>query len=142
MFGWLREFLEIRNEFRRSKVEIKTEETVCKSCETLKQQLEIANYEKSELLKKILKTPEAEPERVTAPELVAPRPRMVDWRARRQMLESEDREKAKLLRKAPKPASEKLTVNQILETSVEDLEKELGVTRDATEEAAGQAGTK
>jgi hypothetical protein len=106
MFGWLRELLEIKYEFRerrtRLTTEVKKDEVICQSCETLKTQLEIANYEKSQLLGKLLKEPEKESERTEAPPMNHV-PRVVPWQVRRQMLEREDREKAKLLKNAPKP---------------------------------------
>lgn len=134
MFNWLRELIEIkrelaeiRNESIRSKIEIKTDEQICKSCETLRQQLEIANYEKNELLHKLLKDPEPipvqnEPVKIT-------RPRMLPWNVRRQILEKEDREKAKLMRTAPKPISE--VKDDTERISTEELEKELEIVEDA-----------
>jgi len=120
LLDWYRQWLTIRTEFRAKNAEVKEEETICKSCETLKGQLEIANYEKERLLNKLLTT-EKEPERTTAPEPQAVRPKMVPWNVRRQMLEREDREKAKLLKNAPKPDSE------IQKEDIAELEKELDV---------------
>ncbi len=91
---------------------------VCESCETLKQQLEIANYEKKQLMDRILEKPALE----SKPELrEVTVPRAVPWPVRRQMLEAEDREKARLMREAPKPVS------------TEDLEKELDIAAKARE---------
>ena len=119
MFGWLRELLEIRQEFRERKTlmikEVSQDERTCPSCETLKQQLEIANYEKEKLLNKLLEKPDQVPERSEAPPMVT-RPKTITWAMRRQMLEQEDRVKAQILRNAPKPDAE-----------TEMLEKELGV---------------
>ena len=122
MFHWLRELLEIKYEFREKRTkltrEVVTEEKVCQSCETLRQQLEIANYREQQYLNKLLKDPEPVVEK--APVEVS-RPRMVPWNVRRQMLEREDREKARALRNAPKPDSE------IEKKSTEELEKELDI---------------
>ena len=98
------------------------DELVCPSCETLKTQLERLTYENTKLLDRLLKEPEKvevsqKPVEVTVP-------RNVPWNVRRQMLEAEDRERAKLMKAAPQPVS------------VEDLEKEL----DIAEETRTQAG--
>ncbi len=109
MFTWIRELLEIRYEFKSRKAGL---HKVCQSCETLKQQLEIANYEKRALLDRLLKEPEKE---TIKEKRVTTIPRTVHWNIRRQMLEQEDREKAKLMREAPKPQA------------TDDLEKELNI---------------
>lgn len=57
----------------------------------------------------------------------SPLGRQVPWVVRRQMLEAEDREKAKALRNAAQPATPTITT--------EELEKELNV---ATETREGQ----
>lgn len=101
MFNWIREYLEIKKEFR-----------ACESCETLKQQLAIANIEKDKLLNRLLEKPESEVPRKQDEEAKVIRPHL-PWAARRQMIEAEDREKARLQRDAPKP------------TATEDLEEEV-----------------
>jgi len=132
LLDWYQQWLEIRAEFKAKKFEltreVKQEDTICQSCETLRQQLEIANYEKKQLLERLLEKPVTEPERTTAPELVAPRPKTVPWHIRRQMLEREDREKARALKGAaiPDSATEKV--------DVEELEQELGVAEKAREQ--------
>lgn len=83
---------------------------VCLSCETLRAQLEISRLETKRLLDRILEKPE--PETPRAPMEISV-PKNIPWNVRRQMLEREDRERAKLMKAAPKPES------------VEDLEKEL-----------------
>lgn len=110
MFNWIREYLEIKKEFR-----------VCESCETLKQQLAIANIEKSQLLTRLLEKSEPEIKSIQTEEPKVIRPHM-PWTARRQMIEAEDRERARLLREAPKP------------TNTEDLEQEVisAGTKEAT----------
>jgi hypothetical protein len=107
MFNWIREYLELKYEF-------KERSSKCESCETLKMQLEIANHEKSQLLTRLLEKPESEVRPVQTEEIKPIMPKTVPWNVRRQMIEAEDREKAKLMRIAPKP---------IVKT--EDLEKEL-----------------
>lgn len=87
-------------EERRESREVKKESTVCASCETYKEQLNIANHEKKVLLDKLLKEPERTEE--VAPQIMT-QPKTMPWRVRQQMLEAEDRAKAKLMREAPKP---------------------------------------
>jgi len=84
---------------------------VCASCETLKIQLESVNHEKNKLLDRLLTPPIVETVVQPVREITAPV--NIPWNVRRQMLEREDREKAKLLQNAPVPIS------------TEDLEKEL-----------------
>lgn len=132
LLDWYREWLEIRAEFKAKKFElsreVKHEEVICKSCETYREQLEIANYEKKQLLDRIMEKPITEPERTTAPELTAVRPKTIPWHVRQQMLEREDREKARALRSAASPDS------QIKDkTDINELEKELGVAQQERE---------
>lgn len=92
---------------------------VCPSCEILKQQLELMTLQNNKLLDRITEKPQ--PEAVREPPQIT-MPRNIPWGVRRQMLEAEDREKARLMREAPKPAT------------TEDLEKELEIattTREA-----------
>ena len=76
---------------------------VCLSCETLRAQLEISRIENKRLLDRILEKPQPEP--VSVP-MEPTRPVSVPWNVRRQMLEAEDREKARILRSAPIPTEE------------------------------------
>jgi hypothetical protein len=102
MFNWYREWLQIRKEAR-----------ICESCETLKHQLEVVNYEKKQLLDRLLEKP-AVVEQPKEP-IAITKPSHLPWAIKRQMLEAEDRERARLLREAPKPQS------------TEELEKELDI---------------
>lgn len=120
MFQWLREWMELRAEFRERT-------TVCQSCEILKTQLDTANRERAQLLSKLLDK-EPESERTTAPAMeTMPLRKHIPWRVKQQMLEAEDRAKAKALRNAAQPDA----------PSVEDLERDLDVV--ATERE-GQSG--
>lgn len=141
MFNWLREYLNIKYEFRerairlkkesaQSNIELDKEEEICQSCETLRQQLEIANYEKGQLLSKILKEPEV-PKETQPPQIT--RPTRLPWPARRQLLEQEDREKARLIRSAPKPDA---TIADVAE-----LEKDLKVAEVERENQTVATGT-
>ena len=91
---------------------------VCKSCETLKEQLEIVTQEKNRLLDRLLERPAVE---TSAPPVEITKPHNIPWVVRRQMLEREDRERAKLMREAPKPIP------------TEDLEKELNIVAEERE---------
>lgn len=81
----------------------------CESCETLHEQLGIANREKDILLKKILELTSSKlniPESEHVPANANPQPlfnRSIPWKIRQQALEAEDREKAKLMRATPRP---------------------------------------
>lgn len=103
----------------------KRDSHICKSCETLQAQLELANFEKRQLLDRILAKPEVE---VAKPPIEMTRPLNIPWGVRRQMLEAEDREKARLMRQAPKPEP----------IPTEDLEKDLNLA--ATEREAEGKG--
>ena len=128
LLDWYKQWLDIRSESKAKQLELTSEDKVCQSCETLKMQLEIANFEKEKLLNRLLEKPEA-PAETVAPEVT--RPRMVPWNVRRQMLEREDREKARILKNAPKPDSEK--------ADVAELEKELDIAS-AEREAQANSG--
>jgi len=128
LLDWYREYLEIKYNSRKLKNEVVVEEKVCQSCETLRQQLEFSNYEKTQLLNKLLKEPEPEPKPAPAPEIT--RPKSIPWHVRRQLLEAEDRVKAQRLRDVAKPDAE------VAKVSTEDLEKELKI---AEQEREGQA---
>ena len=69
----------------------------CNSCETLRGQLESVNFEKKILLDRLL-NPVQPVEPIKEPEYEPIKPKNVSWAVRRQMLEAEDREKAKLMR--------------------------------------------
>jgi hypothetical protein len=77
-----------------------SESHVCQSCETLRNQLEISNYERRQMLDTILSFSKPKVEETT-PDLSAStpvRPKVVTWSVKRQILEEEDRAKAKILR--------------------------------------------
>lgn len=96
LLDWYQQFLDIRQTHRAEKV--------CESCETLKSQLATANHEKAILLSRIMEKPEPVVERTVAPTMqhVIPKAAM-PWKVRQQMLEANDREKARAIRDAPKP---------------------------------------
>jgi hypothetical protein len=132
LLDWYEKYLQIKYNSRKLKNEVVVEEKVCASCETLRQQLEFSNYEKTQLLNKLLKEPEPTP--VTeAPQIT--RPRSIPWNVRRQLLEQEDRVKAQRLRNVPKPD----TTIAVVKEETADLEKELDL---ATRERESEATTK
>ena len=95
--------------------EEKLENKRCASCEILTMELEKLRYDNAKLLEHILHKPEEV--KLLEPEvnLRAVLPQSIPWKTRKQMLENEDREKAKLLK------------NQPTDAKLESLEKELGV---------------
>lgn len=122
MINWIHRLL---NPHCKYCLEEKLDSLICKSCETLKQQLEIANFEKEKLLNRLLEKPIVE-EAPVQNELKPIQPRTVPWHVRKQMLENESRESARLLRdkvEEIKQSSEPLTV--------EEIEKELGVVNES-----------
>lgn len=107
MFNWLKELLEIKATYRERNFELK----VCESCETLKMQLAMVNSQNEKLIGRLLEKPEPDirPNISETPQRTGP----ISWKVRREMLEREDRAKARVIRDAPIPT--------------EDLEKELGI---------------
>ena len=84
----------------------------CKSCETLRKQLEITNYEKNELLNTILGLVKPEVIQHT-PTIIEPvKNKSIPWHVRQKALEEEDRVKAKIERR------------------IKEEEKELGITEE------------
>jgi len=89
------------------------EEKPCLSCETLRRQLEIVNYEKKELLSTIMNL--VKPQVVeSSPVNVEPiKPKLVTHTMKRQMMEEADRARARKLRE----------VEEDNRVSIESLEK-------------------
>ena len=93
-------------------------DTACKTCSTLRELLEIEKFEKKQLLNHLL-----EPTTNSAPYEGEPkeiRPKSIPWRIRKEMLETEDRERARILAKK--------------NLEISELEKSLGVD-DASEKS-------
>lgn len=130
MFKWIHHILEPHCPDCKAERE---ESKVCKSCESLLHQLEMANYDKIKLIETISKM--AHPEQTTAPAPVRYdpiKPHSIPWKVKQQQLEAEDRKTFQLLKE--KQREEELLKNKpaTLELdkrvrSVEELEKELGV---------------
>jgi cell division septum initiation protein DivIVA len=98
MFKWLHHLL---NPHCPDCREERQQEMICDSCETLKYEIERLRAENERLLTNILQKPEPVIERTVAPEPQALPPRINAWAIRKRLLEEEDKEKAKLLRRAP-----------------------------------------
>lgn len=152
MFSWLREFLDLRIEYKTKKLNLEAQKinvdtikvqssyeherdiTICQSCETLKMQLAIANQEKKDLLNRILKEPEVKTQTVIQnPRAVIPS-RHLGFDARRRALETESRANARLIEEKRKEDSKLKVVTAVDEntktvevTDVDDLEKELDI---------------
>jgi len=124
MWGWLREFQEIRHENQLRKARLREaaieKQQLCNSCEVLKVELSNERREKEVLLNHLLSSRQ-EPERLAAPEPQIQTSRQhVPWKVRQQMLEQEDRVKAQVLASFQKRDAE------IRNTA--ELEQTLGIT--------------
>lgn len=98
------------------------DKSICQSCETLKMEVARLTADNERLLNGILdKTTEPKDSKVAPPMLKLPT--TMPWAVRRQILEREDREKARILKDAPQPDK----------VDVTDLEKELNIVRDERE---------
>lgn len=97
----------------------------CKSCEILKQQLEMVNQEKRDLLDTLLGV--VNPKVVDQPSVVLQpiAPKAMLWRQRRAMLEEQDRETAKKMRDDPLRGKSNSDVR--VNEEISKLEEELGV---------------
>lgn len=90
----------------------------CLVCEVLREQLYHSEAERKELLQRVL-IPSMPIEPVTDVQVPKPiTPPFMPWRLRQQILEQEDRHKAKVMRDKAK--------------EIADLEKELGVAHDVS----------
>ena len=93
----------------------------CKSCETLERQLEIANEDKKKLLEIILERNKvSENDNPPAFNYEQVKPKAIPWSVRRQLLEAEDREKARILNSQNREQQE-----------ITKLEKEIGIASTA-----------
>ena len=94
------------------------ENNICRSCETLQMEIERLRQENNKLLEYILEKPKEFISPIDEGQKVV-LPRSIPWNVRKQMLENEDREKAKLMKRQQEM------------NPIEKLEQELGVN-DAT----------
>ncbi len=109
----------------------------CKSCETLKQQLAIANAEKAELtatLISILK-PEVHTKEVPVTETRALLPLRQTFTRRRAALEERDRLAAQVEKTSPFIAKQDNNDNKVANlNSIDNLEQELGISEELKQE--------
>lgn len=107
---------------------------ICNSCETLKGQLDIAAAEKRQLLSIISELTHKAEEPTTIEDTKEMRPIRklpLTWRAQRQILERESKVRASREQQAKDKIVKDATVPPVVVKSVEELEKEMGVTQDA-----------
>ena len=116
LLNWYKEWLELKREYKAK--------PPCETCDALKIQVEQLRYDNNAMLNRLMEKPE--PTEQVAPSPVDFKPirttRHMSWPVKRQMLEAEDREKAKLLKNAPKPAD---AVTEAKELAA--LEEEVGI---------------
>ena len=83
------------------------ERSHCNTCQVLQLELASVKQERDKLLQRILNPPtESTMSKDDIDELKPILPKAIPWNVRRQMLEAEDREKARLMQNAPKPIDE------------------------------------
>jgi len=130
MFKWLHHLL---NPHCEHCLEQARDAQICQSCEILKIQLEIVNYDKKRLLEIILSSNQPKSEPVQEQVIHEPiRPGHTPWAVKKEMLESADRKQAELMREYQKTVDE-LKKNIEPDPEIEALEEELGVKEDANE---------
>lgn len=116
MLIWLKEQFELWLERRE-------EARKCQTCEVLKEQLYIANNEKQKLLDQIIELTNPKELPQAEQQTFEPiKPRIVPWHVRKQLLEAEAREQARLLRDASNPDIQKS--NQELEDELLKIAEE------------------
>lgn len=92
-------------------------EKECSTCETLRELLEAEKFEKKQLLQSILEVHKPQVETIqSTSNLESLKPRAIPWRVRQQMLEEEDRNRARVLADKQK---------EMKKVSTSELEKEL-----------------
>lgn len=95
----------------------------CGSCEILREQLSHSERERAELLHRLLEKDKPDSVPQTNEEFKPITPQFTPWRVRQQMLESEDRRAAQLMRDRKK--------------EIDALEKEMGIAHDQSAESGG-----
>lgn len=130
MFGWLREWYEIRRENQMPKL--------CESCEVLKVELANERLEKQKLLDHILKPAESnyvpgnDDKKVPTPIM----PRHIPWKVAQAKLEADDRKEAeRIMKEFREKTGNKLNLQPITaipipnrSEEVAKVEKELGIS--------------
>ena len=86
----------------------------CESCDILREQLLKSDSERRDLLHRLLDKEKPEPPSTEKEEHIPVGPQFTPWRVRQQMLEEEDRAKARIIKDRTK--------------EIADLEKEVGIS--------------
>lgn len=107
------------------------ESRVCESCETMKLELARVHELNNRLLDNLTRKPE-EPEAPQPTEFKPIIPKSTPWNVRRQMLEAEDRAKARIERERSKESAVNIPQIQVVSEprsrlGLSELEEELGV---------------
>lgn len=114
----------------------------CKSCETLKQQLNIANHEKEQLQDTLISLLKPKVYEAAPIEIPSAQPTAGLWSRRKRMLEDQDRNRAKILRESPlvgQPDNIKLVNRTVEQTAnIAKLEEETGIIQAVEDEAVGE----
>lgn len=108
----------ILSELIRKYFQLPAPEKSCPSCDTLRKQLELVNYEKKELLETVMNLVKPQVVEASPVHIDPVTPKVTSFSAKRRMLEEADRAQARKLRE----------VEAENKASVEELEKELGLT--------------
>lgn len=107
---------------------------VCETCEVLKQQLAYSQQQNQYLLNKLINPIKLdESEKVQNEEIKPLVPKYIPWTVKRQMLEEEDRAKAKVIREHMERERELKQNSVKVQEDIKNLENELGVESDASQ---------
>lgn len=101
-------------------------EKECNTCDTLRSILEQERFEKKQLLEQLmnLTKPEVIIHESSEGEKKPIRPSYTPWRVKQQLLEQEDRAKAKILKEKEEESKISIAIPKV---SVEKLEEEIGI---------------
>jgi len=116
ILNWYREWLELKREYKAPRV--------CESCETLKISVDSLRQDNHRLLSRLLEQPNI-PNEPATDNITPIKPRHTPWKVRQQMLEENDRHKAKLMREAPKPQSSEAKIGVSADTTIDELEQDV-----------------
>jgi len=120
LLKWYKELLEIKYEREARKKDLQ----FCQACETLKLQLAIANDERRMLINKLTDKPEVTESKIDTNILHPINPARMNWNVRRQHLEAESREQAKILKQKQDETNSNKSDKAL---TVHEIERELGV---------------
>ena len=122
MINWLHHLFSPHCEHCRAE---RQENSICQTCEVLTVQLARSNVEKDNLLAQIERMANPPVSDEVPSEIPEPlKPRVVPWNVQRNLMEAEDRHKAKLMRDVLAKVKDE---NKDPEKSIEELEREVGI---------------